>query len=256
MAKGFLKDIFFFLKSGSNGLSDAASILSWHSVSGSAAMFTVRPREFRRQIDYIVKKGYVVVKLSQLIDKLGRGEDVSNHVVLTFNDGYKDGYSNVFPVLKEHKLPATFFITVQLLDSNIKTSQGFEFETLSVKEIKEMQKSGLIEFMPETTHTRALDDLAIEMATDSVEAERQNVEALTKQDAPIFAYPKGRFTQGLIDHLQAGSWLGAVTYTEGLVRQGTNLFALPRNSVNSKTSFVQFKGKLSSAVEAYHALRK
>ena len=40
----------------------------------------------------------------------------SRRVLLTFDDGYRDNHDVVLPLLREHGLPATFFLTTGLLD--------------------------------------------------------------------------------------------------------------------------------------------
>ena len=38
-----------------------------------------------------------------------------NAVVLTFDDGYRDNYTTVYPILKKYRIPATIFLTVNMI---------------------------------------------------------------------------------------------------------------------------------------------
>ncbi len=58
--------------------------------------------------------------------------------LLTFDDGYKDNYFIAFPLLKQYKAKATIFINT--------ASIGHDPEYLNWNQIREMYKSGLVDF--------------------------------------------------------------------------------------------------------------
>ena len=253
--KKLLKDIFFLLNI--EPLGKRASILSYHNIGDDGAYFTVKPGVFSQQIKYLASGDYKLVKLSVLIDKLKKKEDISNSVSLTFNDGYKSFYTEVFPLLKEHQIPATCFVTVEFLDTTICTSEGLQFKTLAVSEMREMQESGLVEFMPQTEQTVRLSQVVFDAAISGINNACNDIKVLLGTSTCIFAYPKGDYTSELANHLRdEGNLIGAVTLREGLVHIDSDPYALNRNSIDSKTSFVQFKGKLGGAIESYIKTRK
>jgi peptidoglycan/xylan/chitin deacetylase (PgdA/CDA1 family) len=72
-------------------------------------------KDFIKQIDYICKN-YSVIKLEDYTGLIKAKKAVPNNAcILTFDDGFKDHYTNVFPILKKKKLPATFFPLTQPL---------------------------------------------------------------------------------------------------------------------------------------------
>jgi peptidoglycan/xylan/chitin deacetylase (PgdA/CDA1 family) len=80
--------------------------------------------EFRRQLDHIASR-YTVVTAQQVVAAI-RGEDPvpENAAWLTFDDGYLDHYTNVFPLLFERGWQGSFFppsqtvLNGRLLDVN------------------------------------------------------------------------------------------------------------------------------------------
>lgn len=254
--KNILKDLIFrYFHTIDSHLGSRASILMYHDVGENQAYFTVHPKMFARQLCYLAERNFTLVSLSKLIEKLKLGQDVGNYVALTFGGPFKSGYEKVFPLLKQHRIPATFFITPEFLDGVFETTQGFRFETLSLAEVKEMQTSGLVEFMPQTQHQQRLSEVVFKYAAEAIELVRKDVESVTGKPSPVFAYPKGAYTKQLVDHLRNHNWFGAVTTREGLTHRNTDLFRLPRNAVDSKTTFIQFRGKVSGAIEHYADLK-
>ena len=63
---------------------------------------------FRKQINYL-QNNFNIISTEDLLQSLdGNAELPKNSVLLTFDDGYIDQYTNVFPILVEQDIPAFF----------------------------------------------------------------------------------------------------------------------------------------------------
>jgi peptidoglycan/xylan/chitin deacetylase (PgdA/CDA1 family) len=73
---------------------------------------------FRKQIAYI-KKHYKVKSLHQVINHIRNNSDRGkDFVTITFDDGYRDIYTNAYPVLKKYCIPATIFLISHCTGTN------------------------------------------------------------------------------------------------------------------------------------------
>jgi peptidoglycan/xylan/chitin deacetylase (PgdA/CDA1 family) len=93
-------------------------VFNYHRVGDPAqspfdrALFSATQDVFDRQVRFI-KKHFDVAVPAELDDVLAQGRRA---VMLTFDDGYRDNSDFALPVLKQHQVPATFFITSGFLD--------------------------------------------------------------------------------------------------------------------------------------------
>lgn len=75
--------------------------------------------DFRKQIEFLTEN-FTIVRMEDVIDSIeGKKELPQNSLLLTFDDGYIDHYTNVFPVLMEYGIQGSFFIPAKLLEQNI-----------------------------------------------------------------------------------------------------------------------------------------
>lgn len=92
-------------------------ILTYHSISNDAqpdlppaARTATDPFTFRQQMRFLITAGCNPVDLSQLVGWLRDGvRPPDKTVILTFDNGLRDFYTNAFPVLQEQSFPATVF---------------------------------------------------------------------------------------------------------------------------------------------------
>lgn len=122
-------------------------VLTYHRVSPEAESNLLNTiitlKTFIKQIDILSGK-YPVVKLSEAINQCQSGQAWSKtQVVLTFDDGYRDNYEIVFPILKQKGLPATFFLVTDYIGRN-KPLWDWEIVTMLNKNIDRIEIEGEI----------------------------------------------------------------------------------------------------------------
>ena len=229
-----------------------SSILMYHSVSDMSEYFSsVAVADFTRQMEYLAEKKFSVISLAELARRLKTMEPLGGSIVLTFDDGYKDNYTNAFPILEKFGFPATIFVTTGLVGKADKRG----LPHLSVDELKEMEQSGLVSIEPHTKSHPKLAALALEIAREEIEGSKKDIEDLLSKSCGYFAYPYGNFNDGTARLLKEAGFRAAVTVEEGTVGPGDDALRLKRNSIDRSTTFAQFKGKLSRAVDVYEFLK-
>ncbi len=98
---------------------------------------------FKEQVAYI-KKHYHVISAYELMDAIESGSCLPpNALLLTFDDGYIDHFTEVFPVLKKEKLPGCFFPPVEpILENKVLDVNKIHFIIASTPE-----KNLLVEYI-------------------------------------------------------------------------------------------------------------
>jgi peptidoglycan/xylan/chitin deacetylase (PgdA/CDA1 family) len=230
-------------------LKKGAVILMYHSVGRNKAFFTVTPEKFERQLAHLFHSSLKVVPLADLIKRLEQGKSVAGYVSLTFDDGYEDNFTQVFPVLKKYNFPATIFLSTDYVEKTMTTSQGVTLPMLTAQQIIEMKKSGLISFMPHGASHVVANEFNINAFDQDLEKCLANLSAYDQPSSLIFAYPKGKVTPEAVFVLQQRKVDAAVVVIEGLVKdRGNDMLRLPRNAVDSGTNFLSFKVKVSDGI--------
>ncbi len=245
--KGFLKETFFRLLPKFQLAKDRASILMYHSISGQKDHFSaISPEVFNQQMAYLAATKRAVISLTELVRRLRTREPLGGPTVLTFDDGYRDNYTTVFPLLKQYNFPATIFVTTNLIGN-----PGY----CSAEELREMHNSGLIALEPHTlSHPRLTKLPRVDAEREIRESQRVLQEILGATPA-LFAYPYGDFSGETVGLAREVGFAGAVTVAEGTVGSDTDPFLLPRNAIDRSTTFSQFRGKVSRAIDRYASLK-
>jgi peptidoglycan/xylan/chitin deacetylase (PgdA/CDA1 family) len=212
-----------------------AIVLMYHSVGDNDVFFTVKPAEFKKQMDYLHDYKFNVVSLPVLQQCLSQGVIPDKTVALTFDDGYEDNFSIVLPIIKKLGFPVTIFLATEL------PHQGGQLTLLSYEQIKTMTETGLVDFQPHTAHHLKLTKIPISEAEQEIVASRDFISRQLNKKSAYFAYPHGRYNDQIIGLLQRLGFQLGFTVESGSVKAADNKFQLKRNSVDSSVTMAQFK---------------
>ncbi len=190
---------------------------------------TVSAQRFREHIEYLVSQGYSSVSLYEVNEALLNGTPLPpKPIVLTFDDGYLDHYTNVFPILRQHSFTGTFFIITGYAD------QGLP-QYLSWPQIQEMARQG----MSIEPHTKSHIDLRQrprEQLIYEIVGSIESIQAHTGQRGTVFAYPGGRYDQQTLSVIRETPVQLAVTTTHGAYLTTDNRYELPRLRISGEMS--------------------
>src|SRR5260370_16879461 len=98
-------------------------ILMYHSIAQSTnpkfKQFAVPPALFAEHMTYLRQHSYTPINVTQLVCMLSQGKFAlpERPVVLTFDDGFADFYTNALPVLQHCGFTATLYIATGFIGS-------------------------------------------------------------------------------------------------------------------------------------------
>ncbi len=207
----------------------AAVVLQYHHVSDATpASTSVTPERFKAHMDYLDAKGFRVVPVMALIEKLKKGEPLPDKTVaITFDDAYDNVYTTAYPLLKARNWPFTVFVNT---DPHDQKKSGFA----TWAQLREMAESGASIANHSTAHNHLLRLKEGEtraqwrkrISAEILDAEAR-IKAETGQSHRLLAYPYGEYDKALQVLVES---LGFVAFGQqsGPLREGDDLRALPR----------------------------
>src|SRR6056297_1326460 len=95
----------------------ALSILAFHRVNpnkNKVLCDQMHANRFDRLL-MVLKKSFMILPLSEALSTLKKKAGPKNILSLTFDDGYKDNYTVALPILRKHKIRATFFVSYGII---------------------------------------------------------------------------------------------------------------------------------------------
>lgn len=95
-------------------------ILMYHKITDSEPSdeYERNSADFENDLIYLLDHNYQLLSMEDLLLlKSGELELVSDGIIITFDDGYESNYSKALPLLSQYKMPATFFLVTEWMET-------------------------------------------------------------------------------------------------------------------------------------------
>jgi peptidoglycan/xylan/chitin deacetylase (PgdA/CDA1 family) len=225
-------------------------ILTYHRVGPRISRMSVSPSEFEQQLAYLKRNDFRVVRLADLPDFLeGRRPLPKRAVIITFDDGHISSYQHAYPLLVKYGFHATYFLYTDFLGAK---------EALNWTQIREMQKSGFIDFQ---LHSRTHANLTLRLNGESDQRyrDRVNSEVVGPRDliqrnlgAKVvhYAYPFGDANELVLERLRHADFVLGLTVNPGGNAFFANPLMLRRTMIFGGSDLTSFRAALQVFREA------
>lgn len=182
---------------------------------------SVTPADFEAQLAWLRSQGYQSITLNDLVYHLSLGWPLPDRpVILTFDDGYRDNYTNAFPLLEKYGYVGTFFLVTAPIDFGDPAYMSWEM-------VKEMHRAGM-DFQPHGYRHFDLHGKDIDFLIFEILAPKEAIEARIGETTYFFSYPSGSYDHQTVAVLQSAYFWGAVITEQGATHTSDALFELPR----------------------------
>lgn len=224
-------------------------ILMYHIIlkNSNGNKYIVSPGDFENDLKFLNSHGYTTIFMQDLIDYVYNGAELPEKpAILTFDDGYYNNYSYIYPLLKQYNAKAVISIVGSYTDLYTETvDTNVNYAHLSWDNAREMADSGFVEIQNHTYDLHSLDkgrNGCKKNKGESIEAYNEllthDIGSLQEKciehlgNAPTtFTYPYGFISKESLDIIKALGFKASLSCEEGvneLERNPEQLFLMKR----------------------------
>ena len=195
-------------------------VLNYHMVNSMFISLAIEPEDFDWQMKYLVDHGYHSISIDELYAFMeGQGSLPDRPVLITFDDGYVDNYTNAYPILKKYNLKATIFIVTGFVSKR----KGY----LTWDQLREMEKNGVMAQSHTVTHA-PLPELPDDRIREELVESKRQAEAELGHPVEFIAYPTGVHDLHIVGIAKDAGYKGGFTVKYGNVDRSSNVYAMER----------------------------
>jgi len=164
------------------------TVLMYHNVKEHCIPddLNVTKQQLDDQFKYLQQNNYHVISLSELNDAIHRLKPLpKKSVLISFDDGYKNNYTCLYPLLVKYNFKAAIFLTAGFIGEN---------NYLSVDEIQSMENN-LVEYGLHTVKHNSYTQLSAAEIEEDILRTKKTFKHLGINFQPSLAYTFGDFVK-------------------------------------------------------------
>lgn len=213
-------------------ISPGCKILLYHSVfspTNNNVDRGISLSNFAIQMKYL-RDNYNLISLDDLDNKLNKRALGRKSVAVTFDDGFLNNYAIVVKVLKKHKIPATFFVTLNASYFD----EGLPL--MSTKQMKTLSENSLFNIGAHTMTHPKLSKISKSKQEKEILESKKELEKIINKKVNYFAYPYGQktdYTKHSAHLVKKSGFEMACSAFIGNVNLLTNRYELPRYPIKN-----------------------
>ena len=213
-------------------------ILMYHVVQddpNSNSLF-LSPGHFQEHLDYMEAAGIHPVTMKQVYDHWYNGAKLpAKPIVLSFDDGYRSMYTEVWPRLKAKNMTGVFYIITSFIGRDTNLTEDM---------IREMAAGGM-EIGSHSVNHLDMSTLSSAQLDSELQDSKGVLEQLTGQPVVSFCYPSGSYGDLAREAVARAGYTTAVTTAYGIAAHGENPYTLSRIRISLGDNGQSLQSKLS-----------
>jgi peptidoglycan/xylan/chitin deacetylase (PgdA/CDA1 family) len=177
-------------------------------------------------------------------------------VLLTFDDGYKDNYDNMLPILKDYDARATIFVLSdrELTDNRWRSCSDLYTPLMDNRMLQECIESGHVEIGSHGKRHVNLTLLDDQVLHDEVHSSKYELESLLGTRINAFAYPGGACGMREKEAVRNAGYDYGVAVTTASIHGLSDKYAIRRRGIDQYTGSLKFRLKTSPNYFYYASL--